>query len=294
MEDLFKDFYALRTFQNTKNKVILCIGAGGTGSAFVRDAARLMAVAKEGDQNVKMILCDADIVEESNLKRQCFSPRDIGKNKAAVLSQRYGGAFDVDISYVDEFIEDIAGLDTLIARNWTSGCSLYIFTFVDNVKTRLMVHNFFDERVRRQKAYERVVWVDSGNTEYAGQVVATSSYMYKIEGSTRRTLRTLDLCPDIVEIKRDLLDPANWDKFASELSCEEAAIHHPQTMAANTTAANICMNMLFAFLFGSEDRLDYNMVTFASNKNVFRTTRIESSNFDRVRVIDLKQKKEVE
>lgn len=287
MEDLFKNYFALQTFQNTKNKLIICIGAGGTGSAFIRDAARLTSVAKEEGQTVKTIICDADIVESNNLKRQCFSPRDIGKNKAAVMATRYGSAFELDMSYVDQYIEGEQGLNELIQANWMDNCAIYIFTFVDNVKTRLMVHNFFDNYVRSNQRYGQFMWIDCGNSEFAGQVVATSSYMYEIDGSTRQAKRTYNICPDLVEVKRDLLDPANWDKFASELSCEEAAVSAPQTMAANTTAANVCLNMLFAILFDEDSKLHYNMVTFAANKNVFRTTRIEQLAFERVRRINL-------
>lgn len=288
---LFKDFYSLHTFSTTKNKLIICLGAGGTGSAFIRDAARMMSVDKEEGGNTKMIICDADIVEESNLKRQCFSPRDLGKNKAAVLAQRYGGTFGVDIAYIDKFIESDNHLYDIVSANNMSSMALYIFSFVDNVKSRLMIHNFIHNFVRPTGGFRKTMWIDCGNSEFAGQVVAFSSIVDEIDGKTLSPIQQIRRCPDVVEIKRDLLDPANWDKFASELSCEEAAVHHPQTMAANTTAANIALNMMFEIMFG-RGRMDYNMVTFASNKNTYRTTKLESATFDLVRIIDLAQKKE--
>jgi len=57
---------------------VLCVGAGGLATAVVP-----YLVASGVGQ---ITVCDGDIIEESNLNRQiCFTPADIGKNKALTL-----------------------------------------------------------------------------------------------------------------------------------------------------------------------------------------------------------------
>jgi hypothetical protein len=79
-----------------------------------------------------------------------------------------------------------------------------------------------------------MIYIDSGNGEYSGQIVCgirrNGKTMYKPVGH---------VYPDILE---------DTDKFPSELSCAEASISAPQTIAANMTASTVVVNMLFNIL----------------------------------------------
>ncbi|MBK9631229.1 MAG: ThiF family adenylyltransferase [Saprospiraceae bacterium] len=62
------------------NASVLIIGAGGLG-VVVGSYLASMGVGTIG-------ICDFDKIEESNLHRQfCYTPAEIGQNKATVLSQ---------------------------------------------------------------------------------------------------------------------------------------------------------------------------------------------------------------
>jgi len=65
--------------QKLKNSIILAIGAGGLGSEIGE------GVVRKGIG--KLILYDPDYIDITNLNRQKFYPKDIGKNKAICLSK---------------------------------------------------------------------------------------------------------------------------------------------------------------------------------------------------------------
>ena len=288
--NIFNDYYLHNTHSNLTNKINVVIGCGGTGSLFIRDAIRLQSVYNSDKETEEMqtILIDGDLVETKNLKRQNFTPNDVGLNKAQVLARRYSKSFNTNVSYIDKYIESSEGLyNTIkdIVDKKSGGMTVvYIYCFVDNVKTRLMMHNFV--QLWRNITEPSFVYfiVDTGNTEYAGQLVLSSDCAQRVDGKTgkRGTLSETEHSP--VDYLPDLADPANWDKFASEMSCEEAAVSVPQTMAANATAANLALNTMYSILFDGE--IDYHMVTFNVAKNSFRTFRSYCDDYDEIKYIE--------
>jgi hypothetical protein len=147
-----------------------------------------------------MLLIDGDVVEQSNISRQVFIENDIGRNKAQVLADRYGRAFGMEISYVDKYIEDEHHLYNLINEiEDPSEMCLQLFTFVDNVKTRLMVHNFVDEY---HKFFDAFTHVDTGNSEFNGQLVVMSRHRRVFSGTTGKVKAppSASRTPDVVEV----------------------------------------------------------------------------------------------
>ena len=252
------------------------IGCGGTGSLFIRDAMRVINVFNKTQQDEKhlpgvnrIFFCDADVVEEKNLIRQNFIPQDIGRNKAEVLAERYGSAFGLDIDIIPEYIEDEKKLYNICMNGrptyQTYHSTVILFSMVDNVKTRLMMSNFMNGYVDNIGFTSRplpfdVIIVDCGNSEYAGQVCVSS-----LNTSVDRFY-----LPTVAQVQPDLMDKENWDKFASELSCEENAVSDPQSIAANSTAANIAMNVLFNLMF--KGRIHFSKVVFNAANNTSVTT----------------------
>jgi hypothetical protein len=201
------------------------------------------------------------VVEPKNLVRQNFILPDVGENKAKVLAERYSDAFGMPISYIDKYVEDEVELQNIINDKFPYLSTTIIFSMVDNVKTRLMLSNFLNEEYNSvTKIAGDVVIVDCGNTKYAGQVCISAKW-----GSSGRFF-----IPSVAEQQQDLLDPANWDKFASEASCEEANEEDPQTMSANATAANIAMNALYQML--TKRSIHYKKVVFDASNNICQTT----------------------
>ena len=221
----------MRYALDTPVKIIL-LGAGGTGGHVAPHLYRLLHTL---DRYTRIIICDGDIVEEKNLVRQNFIFADLGRNKAQVLAERYASAFGLAVSYVSEFIEDEDRLMSLVRpEKYTVGHSpkehdilSILIGCVDNNKSRQLCHSVF-------MATNNIIYIDSGNGLYTGQVVC----------GIRRSGRTYykpigDLYPDVLQ---------DTDMFPTELSCAEAAISAPQSIAANIMASTAIVSYLYNIL----------------------------------------------
>lgn len=236
---------------------IVILGAGGTGGYAAPHIYRLLHVL---NRPVRFIIADGDVVEEKNLVRQNFVSSDLGENKARVLAERYAAAFGMEIEYVPDFIEDDGKLKELVTpdniRDTYVSSSAFVNGFdisdlrrslviligaVDNNKSRQMCHRVF-------KQMNELIYIDSGNGEYTGQVVC----------GIRRKSRTYykpigDIYPDVL---------SDGDKFPTELSCAEASVSAPQSITANIMAASAIVTYIYNMLvLGS---IDVRSVTYST------------------------------
>ena len=223
-------------FSMTRPVKIVMLGAGGTGGHIAPHLYRLLYSLR---RPVRFILCDGDVVEEKNLVRQNFTPADLEENKAKVLAERYSAVFGMETEYVPSFVEDEAQLRTLLepAYLWLRQPGhqynvrvpelVILIGAVDNNKSRQLCDRVF------RRAME-LIYIDSGNGEFTGQVVC----------GVRRGCRTY--YPPIGTVYPDVL--VKTDKFPTELSCAEASISAPQSMAANITAATLVVDMVYNIL----------------------------------------------
>lgn len=219
-------------FSLTRPVKIVMLGAGGTGGHIAPHLYRLLYTL---DRPARFILCDGDLVEEQNLVRQNFAPADLGENKAKALAERYSAVFGLETEYIPSFIETKTQLQTLLApvyrfdpvRRESVAELVLLLGAVDNNRSRQLCHRVFCQA-------KELIYIDSGNGEYTGQVVC----------GVRRNGRTY--YPPIGTVYPDVLE--DTDKFPTELSCEEAAVSAPQSMAANITAAAAVVSMAYNIL----------------------------------------------
>ena len=223
-------------FSKTRPVKIVMLGAGGTGGHIAPHLYRLLYSL---DRPVRFIICDGDVVEEKNLVRQNFIPADLGENKAKVLAERYSAVFGLETEYVPSFVESEEQLRRLLTPEgrWQHQHGhlggvyvtemVILIGAVDNNKSRQLCH-----RVFRQA--EELIYIDSGNGEYTGQVVC----------GVRRGGK--NYYPPIGAVYPDVLEET--DKFPTELSCAEASVSAPQSMAANITAATAVVDMVYNIL----------------------------------------------
>lgn len=219
-------------FSLTRPVKIVMLGAGGTGGHIAPHLYRLLYTL---DRPAQFILCDGDLVEEQNLVRQNFAPADLGENKAKALAERYSAVFGLETEYIPSFIETKTQLQTLLApvyrfdpvRREPVAELVLLLGAVDNNRSRQLCHRVFCQA-------KELIYIDSGNGEYTGQVVC----------GVRRNGRTY--YPPIGTVYPDVLE--DTDKFPTELSCEEAAVSAPQSMAANITAAAAVVSMAYNIL----------------------------------------------
>ena len=223
-------------FSQTRPVKIVMLGAGGTGGHIAPHLYRLLYSL---DRPVRFIICDGDVVEDKNLVRQNFTPADLGENKAQVLAERYSSVFGMETEYIPSFVESEEQLRELLTPEYVwqrePGHSynvrvpelVILIGAVDNNKSRQLCHRVFQQT-------EELVYIDSGNGEYTGQVVC----------GVRRNSRTY--YPPIGTAYPDVLEET--DKFPTELSCAEASVSAPQSMAANITAATAVVDMIYNIL----------------------------------------------
>lgn len=214
-------------FALNKPVKIVMLGAGGTGGHIAPHLYRLIHAI---DRPVEFIIADGDIVEEKNLVRQNFISCDLGRNKAQVLAERYAAAFGMEILYIPEFIENEEKLTALLKSRlpYSDSETLTILIgAVDNNKSRQLCHKVFEKA-------DNLIYIDSGNGKFTGQVVCgirrKGKTYYKPAG---------DVYPDILE---------DTDKFPTELSCAEAAVSAPQSIAANIMAATAVVSYIYNIL----------------------------------------------
>ena len=236
-------------FSKSRPVKIVQLGAGGTGGHIAPHLYRLLYSL---DRPVRYIICDGDVVEEKNLVRQNFTPADLGENKAQVLAERYSAVFGMETEYVPDFVETEDRLiELLTPQRWNAGLyyngryiteMVILLGAVDNNRSRQLCHTVF-------KQARELIYIDSGNGEYTGQVVC----------GVRRGGKTC--YPPIGTVYPEVLE--DTDKFPTELSCAEASVSAPQSMAANITAATAVVDMVYNILAVGESTV--RKITFSTN-----------------------------
>jgi len=218
---------------------IVILGAGGTGGYLLPHLYRIAYAAKK---NIRIIVCDGDIVKEKNLIRQNFIEQDIGQNKAKVLAERYASAFGMKTEYLSEFIEKADKLYRLLKPDSEKQIVVLIGA-VDNHKSRKICHEAFCRS-------KNLIYIDSGNGLQTGQVVC----------GIRKNGQTV--FPPAAEMFPDILQNEQDDLFPSELSCAEQSVSSPQSIAANITAAAAVVSFVYDLLVTGSLKTKY--VTFSS------------------------------
>lgn len=245
-------------FSKTRPVKVVMLGAGGTGGHIAPHLYRLLYAL---NRPVRFIICDGDVVEKKNLVRQNFIPADLGENKAKILAGRYSSVFGMETEYVPSFVETEERLRELLTPEWfrikiphhrfsePALEQVILIGAVDNNKSRQLCHRVFLQA-------KELIYIDSGNGEFTGQVVC----------GIRRAGKTY--YPPVGMVYPDVLEDA--DKFPTELSCAEASISAPQSMAANITAATAVVNMVYNILTLGDNTV--RQVTFSTKTVNVRPT----------------------
>ena len=243
-------------FSKERPVKVVMLGAGGTGGHIAPHLYRLLYAL---DRPVRFIICDGDVVEQKNLVRQNFIPADLGENKARVLAERYSTVFGLETEYVPTFVESEEMLKELLTpKIWYSKYYPWIeeaqelvilIGAVDNNRSRQLCHKVFYQA-------KELVYIDSGNGEYTGQIICG------IRSGGRTLYRPVGaVYPDVLK---------ETDKFPTELSCAEASVSAPQSIAANVTAATAVVNIIYHILTEGKSRV--RQVTFSTTSCNVRPT----------------------
>lgn len=168
---------------------IFVVGCGGTGSRLVPTLVQFIrSITKEHNPtgwlgSTNIILVDGDVVEQKNLLRQNFIATDVGKNKAAVLANRYSKAYGMNVVAYPKFIEkgmkpgpfrtDVMASTGCIIENHTNDM---VIMCVDSAEARRIVL----AAVGPVYSSKRTVFIDAGNEDAFGQVrMFTNDILYQ-------------------------------------------------------------------------------------------------------------------
>lgn len=216
--------------------LIIIVGIGGTGSPTIMSILRdVGGMRPEYQQRINVIAVDPDTVELKNIKRQMFFSKDIGRNKAEVLTSRYAAAFGLsnNVGYSDTPILTAADLLKLHAPTFTS--HVLIIDCVDKNKPRVAIDTFINTFYTKTGIDNFTIGlISSGNGEWKGQV----GFGVK---TWRNGKAAESLClPMPYRVHPELLD-TTVDDAEEAMSCQERAVHNVQALTTNTVASALIM-----------------------------------------------------
>jgi PRTRC genetic system ThiF family protein len=207
---------------------VALVGVGGTGSQVLSALARTNTGLKAlGHPGIHVTAYDDDVVSESNVGRQLFSPSDIGVNKAVSSITRINRFFGFD------WEARPTQYDILKQANIIISCT-------DTVSSRYIINSNFRHVENRAIDHQiNMYWLDFGNTRDKGQVVlgcCLEDPKYKLPTSY------------------ELMDFESVDEMEQGPSCSLAQALSRQDLFINSTLANLGCNILWKlFTQGSLD-----------------------------------------
>lgn len=235
--ELKEDDIMTLTQKEDIHNVVVCIGTGGTGGAFVKEFTKIL-LDKNYSTDTSLVLVDGDRVESHNAIRQPFSNEDLMQNKAitlaAAISECYG-INDEIISVYPRYIDTVEQLKDAISLGLTLDKKnrVYLVGAVDNHRARQIMHQYFD-------LVDDIIYIDSANEYSHGEVVIS----VKEKGTVISPLRSFYF--------PDLLTDAS--PSASEQSCGVVNISSPQHYSTNLIAGRIILTSLVKSMhYGIQD-----------------------------------------
>lgn len=224
---------------------IIIVGLGGTGSYLLNHIIQYLKIMKKIPR--ELILIDGDVLEERNLLRQGFLKKDIGRNKAQVLKERFRKVVssNVEIRSVGRYITEIKDLEDVVGDKG----DIVIFSCVDNnmARYRIMMAQF--KIHSDSEGGRRVIFVDAGNEEWHGQVLVNGlmkgkgvPVRYGEEGFKYTGETDGHYLNTIFDSREDW--KSTLTRGDHEISCDVITEVAPQNIVTNMTSA---AGMLYMF-----------------------------------------------
>jgi PRTRC genetic system ThiF family protein len=214
----------------TSSVQIDLVGCGGSGSQMLAGLARLhVAMLGLGHPaGISLTAWDPDVVTETNVGRQLFSPSDIGRPKADVLINRVNLFYGLDWAAKPRPFE------------YSYRTAHILITCVDSARARLDI-----AAIAERQYYDKAIWIDLGNDRDTGQVVWGELAR---DASERKRPNRL---PTVIDLFPDLASAEMAERDRQEPSCSLAASLDRQSLFINQAVATLALNALFrAFRFG--------------------------------------------
>lgn len=288
-----------------KKDLYIVVGAGGTGSYFIPNLLNYLNTLTSKNMK-RVIIVDGDIVEEKNLLRQGFYTEELNLGKAEAITSRLSEyTFEkVEYNHLNKFINSVNDLVEIAKDGETENLNtmykeINVISCVDNNMARLrMTFGIF---ALRETFKATSTFIDSGNSEWNGQTLATvlqrSGKTYldglfeKAQAITvKNDLGMSVINTDTIDLYKDLLEYEmtnttekhiysgiftqmndwvnNLNKADFEQSCEDVVVSNPQNIGTNMMASNLLLLRLASIhrkeYVGGELQFDASTNTFKS------------------------------
>lgn len=194
---------------------IIIVGCGGTGANYIVQLGRYL-YKNPVSASCTILLIDGDIVEKENISRQPFSPIDIGKKKAEVMSEILRNAFGIESRYYPDYL---LSHNELKVFEYSDRITILIGA-VDNHACRKVLHKYF-------LMSESCIYLDAANEYSAGEVVMG----VKVNGQI--------LAHDRAHYYPEILTDKSLSK--AEESCLAVNAREPQHLITNLLSAIILL-----------------------------------------------------
>ena len=227
----------------TKGMRLVLVGCGGTGSWLGPHIVRIARLLQElGDQQVSVIFCDHDYVEEKNIFRQNFCEAEIGTNKAVALAQRYGHAWGIPVTAIDQHFDRTLATRNDFSPSYNDQQTTVFITCVDNNTARREVAKLCESWP--------IWWVDTGNLKTAGQVSIGRSLKERELSPLRFPSTTTWLPLPALQFPEILMEKTEASPVSdySNLSCAELAMVDEQGFSINHSIASAAASLLTRML----------------------------------------------
>lgn len=266
---------------------LIVVGAGGTGGYVVQYLTRLLyAWSTTPAFKAQLVVVDGDTVEDANLLRQHFLPRDVGRPKATVLAERFGAIYGVPVLSIPHYLTEDTALDAVLTSPvqdpadppppWMGmpdpldilvGC-------VDNHATRQILDRIFHR-------FLHLVYIDAGNDgvylpmdprDPAEAAIAQSSG-YGGHVVTGVKLKGQVVLPPVGTVFPDILTDT-----ASALpgqACGQQAASQPQRMLTNVWAAMTVLSALNSIL--ADQQVGWHVANFNAQHATIRSAGLTPS-----------------
>ncbi|MGN6435972.1 MAG: PRTRC system ThiF family protein [Agriterribacter sp.] len=215
------------------------IGCGGTGSHLLVGLARInMALVGLSHPGLFVRAWDPDVVTETNIGRQLFSPADIYQNKATVLINRINRYYGLEWMAVPNLFQPDKD------PRWRSNI---LITCTDTAASRILIQELISDKEYissqiREPFDLPYYWLDIGNNKNTGQIVLGTIRSVKQPKSDVKTSSTLknvvQKFPAIKKVKDDQSEP----------SCSMAEALNKQDLFVNSLLAQFACNLLWKLI----------------------------------------------
>lgn len=208
------------------------VGVGGNGAQMANCLARLdIAMRALGHPyGLHVTAFDGDVVSDSNVGRQIYSPSDVGLHKAVVTIHRLNQYFGLDWDAVPQHYGPAAATDI--------GCGPgLVISCVDSARARRDLHRRLFNR-GSSVAY----WLDLGNTDSAAQVVLGQPKPHPLPERLE-----WERLPCVTELFPQLLDDVQEDDTPS---CSVQISLRSQGLFVNDVAVRWASQLLYELFQG--------------------------------------------